>query len=234
MYARAFLSFAVLFAAQLISLRAATGPGIKQKLGTIAVQKVKSRCPSCKVTVHCKWVSPTLLKKPSGDIKDLIFDEPGLPAGYVTAKVVFKNDHPKNNKVQLYVSVQRKLPVARSLIKRGETLNKEDVVWRWKNLSQLTKKPIASVKEITGKTAVHIIRKGQLFYPSDVAGSSVIQAGDHVTMLYNNGGLRININCIARETKKTGQKIRLYSNKTHRLYLARIVNKDKIIWKTTL
>jgi flagella basal body P-ring formation protein FlgA len=226
--------WAVFFTVPFGAARANVSSGIKQRLKEITVKKVKSACPSCKVTVHCKWISPAVLKKSSGDVKDLIFAKPGIPAGYVTAKVIFKNNTPRNNKIQLYVSVRERLPVARTLIKRNETIHKSDLDWQWKDISRLSKKPIGSTKKIGGKTTIRVIRKGQVFYPSDLAGQSVVRAGDHVSMIYNQGGLRININCIARETKKTGQEIRLFSKKTGRLYMGKIISKNKIIWEQTL
>lgn len=96
------------------------------------------------------------------------------------------------------------------------------------------KKPISRKKRIEGKTATRVIRKGQLFYPRALVGSSVIRAGDHVTMIYNKGGLQIDIGCVARETKKAGQKIRLYCKQTGRLYMAKIISEHKIIWEQTL
>ncbi len=235
MYAKLFIFFIPLFWLNVAPVRAKLSPGIKQKVKELAAQKVKSECPSCKVSVQCKWISPAVLKKSADTIKNLTFAKPGIPAGYVTAEILFKNGKgSSNNKVQLYISVRRKLPVAKELIKRGSTIRNNDVVWRWKDLSHFTKQPIDSKQYFKGKTATRIIRKGHVFYASDLAGSSVIQSGDHVSMIYDNDGIRIQIACIARETKKAGQKIRLYSKETSRLYLAKIISKNKIIWEKTL
>jgi flagella basal body P-ring formation protein FlgA len=234
MRARAFLFYVMFFIVPIISVGAKPSSGIRQRLEALAVKKVKTECRSCKVTVKCKWISPIVLKKTPNAVKDLIFDKPGIPAGYVTAKVLFKDNTPLNNKIQLYVSVRRKLPVARTLIKRGETIHEDDLVWQWKDVSQLINNPISSVEGFRGKTTTRIVREGQVFYQADLAGAAVIQAGDHVTMLYDKGGVRIDFDCIARETKRAWQAVRLYSKETGRLYIAKIIKKDKIILERTL
>jgi flagella basal body P-ring formation protein FlgA len=226
--------FAALLIFPSLSVQASTSSGMKQKLEALALKKVKTRCHSCKVKVHSKWISPNVLKKSPHNVKDLVFTKSGLPSGFTTAKVIFKNDSSPDNKIQLYISVRRELPVARKLIKRGKTIHKNDLVKQWTDISKLPQSPVSSVKECRGKTATRVIRKGQIFFFSDLAGSAVIQAGDHVKMLYKKGGLHINFDCIARETKKTGQKIRLYSKKTDQLYIAKIISKGKIIWEKTL
>jgi flagella basal body P-ring formation protein FlgA len=235
MYAKILIFFVPLFWLHLTSVRAKPSSGVKQKVKELAVKKVKSKCRSCKVAVQCKWVSPTVLKKSPATIKGLAFAQPGIPAGYVTAEILFNNGNDStNSKVQLYISVRQKLPVAGKQIKRGSTIHNNDVVWRWKDLSQFTQQPIHSKQYFKGKTTTRVIRKGHVFYASELAGSATIQSGDHISMIYDNDGLRIQIACIARETKKAGQEIRLYSKETNRLYRAKIINKDKIIWEETL
>ncbi|HYW34256.1 MAG TPA: flagellar basal body P-ring formation chaperone FlgA [Balneolaceae bacterium] len=235
MRVKVLLCFIVAFVAQLQPVRAEAASGIRQKIKTLAAKKVKSECPSCKVTVECKWISPTIAKKSPAAVKKIAFSKPGLPAGYVATKIVFKSGkNPPDSQAQLHISVRRKLPVAQKMLKKGSSISVQDIAWQWKDISRLTRTPVSNRKYFKEKTTTRLIQKGQLFFPSDLAGSGEIKAGDHVTMRYSKGGVRINIDCTARETKKAGQKIRLYSKETSRLYIAKIISKNKIIWVKTL
>lgn len=210
------------------------GPGspVEQKLEQLATQKVKAVCPSCKVTVQCKWIPEDVKKIPAQAIEGVQFSKPGIPNGYITADVLL-NDRSSNAKVQLYVDVQQKVPVAKKIITRGSTVEKGDFVWQWKDLAHLSQQPVKSAHYFEGKTTVRLIRKGHIFFASDLAGKASISPGDHVTMLYKQNGITIRLDCIARGMQKKN-RIRLYSKETGRTYMAKIINKHKTIWERTL
>jgi flagella basal body P-ring formation protein FlgA len=211
------------------------GSETEQKLKTLAAKKVKAECQSCKVTVECKWMSPSVSKANPEIISGLYFDKPGMPAGYATAKVAFDSAPPSANAtVQFYVSVRQKLPVAAANIESGVAVSAADFIWQWKDVSRLNRKPVASEDYFKDKTASRMIREGHIFYTSDLLGATSIRPGDRVTMQYGEQGVQLQIACIAREAKGVGQRVRLYSKETGRRYLAKIVSNNEIIWIRTL
>ncbi len=211
--------------------------GLEQKLKTLAAEKVKAECQSCRVTVECKWMSPLVSNASPGSITGLYFDKAGMPAGYATAKVAFNDAMPSANAaVQFYISVRRKVPVATANIERGAAVGEADFEWQWKDVSRLNRQPVTSGGYFKDKSAARMIRKGRIVYPSDLLGAMSIRPGDRVTMQYggDDQAVQLQIACIAREAKGVGQKVRLYNKETGRRYLAKIISKNKIIWLKTL
>ena len=210
-------------------------PTAEEKIQELAVTKVKKLCEACRVSVECKWIAPAVAEASPESITALQFDTPGLPAGYVTGKVQLGNTTATSQTaIQLHISVQRKLPVARKLFSRGEQITSQDIAWQWKDISSFKRVPVTNMEQFTGQYTGRIIRKGSVFFASDLVGPQTIQPGDSVAMDYGENGVRIQINCIAREAKGVGQEIRLYSKETRRNYIARIITKKKIVWVRTL
>lgn len=206
----------------------------EKKLKILATQKILAECASCKVTVECKWIAPAVARAAEA-ITGLRFDNPGLPAGYVTAKVLLNGEPPSaKTAVQLFISIEQKVPVARKQFSRGEQIDTPDIVWRWKDLSHLSRMPVTKIEMFKNQHATRIIRKGSVFFASNLEGPKTIQPGDYVAMEFGENGVRIQIDCIARESKGIGQEIRLYSKETRQNYIAKIVNKNKIVWVKTL
>src|SRR5699024_3400492 len=168
-------------------------------------------------------------------INDLYFSGAGIPKGYVNAKVGLEDTALANSaSVQLFITVRKKIPVARKTLKRGEVINKKDLTWKWQDITRLNREPISSIEDFKNKTVTRLIQKGSLFFASDLAGANQLQTGDAVEMLYSEGGVQIKINCIVRKAKKESNKIRLYSKETRQRYLAKVIDKNKIIWVKTL
>lgn len=208
---------------------------VKEKLKLLALEQVNAKCAECKINVECKWIAPTLANASPASITALKFDKAGLPAGYVTAKAVLKGEgFSTKTTVQFFISVQQKLPIASSSINRGDVILEANLAWQWKDISRMNRQPISSVDFFKGKTTARMIRKGQVFYPSDLLAVASIKPGDQVSMEYGEAGVRIQINCIAREAKGVGEKIRLYSKETGQRYIAKIISKNKVIWERTL
>jgi len=208
---------------------------VKDKLKTLAAEQVKTNCSSCKIEVECKWISAKIASLPANRINDLYFSGAGIPKGYVNAKVGLEDTALANSaSVQLFITVRKKIPVARKTLKRGEVINKKDLTWKWQDITRLNREPISSIEDFKNKTVTRLIQKGSLFFASDLAGANQLQTGDAVEMLYSEGGVQIKINCIVRKAKKESNKIRLYSKETRQRYLAKVIDKNKIIWVKTL
>lgn len=201
----------------------------------LARAKVNEVCTSCKVTVECKWMAPTVAHAAEDMITGLRFDKPGLPAGYVTGKVKLANKPVSaTTAIQLYISIQKKLPIAAKQFSSGEPITAKTITWQWKDISGLNRQPVSSLAGFKGQQAARVIRKGSVFFASDLQGPQTIQPGDPVAMQFRESSVRIQIDCIAREAKSIGQQIRLYSKETGRNYIGKIINKNKIVWIRTL
>ena len=208
---------------------------VEEKIRELASAKVKQLCEDCRVSVKCKWIAPAVAKVSPELITALQFDAPGLPAGYVTGKVLLGNTTATaQTAVQLHISVHQKLPVARKQFSRGEAITSANIAWQWKDISSFKRSPITDIEQFAGQHAGRVIRKNSVFFASDLAGPQTIQPGDPVAMDYGENGVRIQINCVAREAKGVGQEIRLYSKETRRNYIAKIITKKKIVWVRTL
>lgn len=206
-----------------------------EKIEELARQEITSLCEGCEVTVSPKWIPNIIEGLGFHQITDLQFKEVGLPTGYQTTKVFYrKNNEALSRNVQLLIRIKKPLPVAAKRIERNTVISDGDLKIRMTDITLLQRMPIDSKEEIVNQSAAGLIKKGRVIYSSNLQNKPVIKAGDRVEMIYVEGGVEVALNCNAREDKATGENIRLYSEKTRKTYVGKVLNAKKVLWEKTL
>lgn len=208
---------------------------VQKKIGKLATQQVLSSCEECKVTVETKWMPSAVSRLDSSQIEQVQFREVGLPRGYQTVNISYQKDGQlRTYELQLFVKLKQKLPVVNKRIERNETIEAEDLAWKNKDITRLQKLPLTSKEEIVGQSVSNLIQKGDIVLQSDLQQLPIIKAGDNIKMVYSEGGVELALDCRARQAKAKGERIRVYSDKTRKTYLAKVVTSKKVIWEKTL
>lgn len=231
------LTAIILLVSSLAFLYPSAGYGqatVENQLHKLAIEQIRSQCPTCDVQLETKWI-PDELRSSAARVTLLRFEEVGLPRGYQTASVEYiRNGKAQTRQVQLYAEVKRKVPVVNKRIERNRTITPADVTWKRKDLSRMRKLPVLSLEEVTGKASAGIMQKGDAILPSDLQQIPVIAVGDNIRMIYQKDGVKLAMNCTARQAKARGERIRVYSDETRKTYIAKVLTPSKVIWKKTL
>ena len=207
----------------------------EQKIGGLATQQVLSFCSTCQVEVESKWMPDEITSLDSAQVKQLQFNEVGLPKGYQTANVFFTDDgESKSAQVQLFVDLKRKLPVVNKRIERNKTITKDDLTWKILDVTRMKESPITSIQKITGKAAGRLITKGNAILATDLQQVPIIKVGDNIKMVYREAGIEVALNCTARQARAKGEEIRVYSRETRKTYIGKVLNPSKVKWEKTL
>lgn len=206
-----------------------------KKIQELARHEITSICKECKIAITPKWIPNVIERLESHQITDIQFTEVGLPKGYQTASVIFQeNDKRVSQDVQLHIRIEKLLPVAAKRIKRNEVISDGDLLMQMTDITRLQRMPIDSKEEIVNQSANSLIKKGSVIYRLSLQKKPVIHAGDRVKMIYAEGGVEVALNCNAREDKAAGEIIRLYSEKTRKTYIGKVVDAEKVLWEKTL
>lgn len=206
-----------------------------EKIRQLAEKEISSLCEECEITVTPKWIHTSIENLNSNQIKDIRFITVDLPKGYQTAQVLYReNDEVHSRDVQLHIRVEKRVPVAARRIERNEVISDTDLAMRMKDITRLQRTPIDSKEQILNQSAAGLIKKGTVIYSSSLQKKTVINAGDRVEMIYEEGGVEVALNCNAREDKAIGENIRLYSEKTRKTYVGKVLSAEKVLWEKTL
>ena len=185
--------------------------------------------------VSVKWLPENIRKVKQDNINAVTFRGVGLPRDYVTYKLEYlDNGTLKKNNIQVYVDVEQKLPVALRRLSSGHTITSDDIVEHWVNITKEDGMFVSQPGKITGLVVKHIINKENPIRWNDLRRLPVIHPGDEVTLLYYMKGIRITLNCVARQPGAIGENVRLYSRETGKMYIGKVNGKSQAIWKKTL
>lgn len=201
----------------------------------LAHKKVSSICEECEIIVEPKWIPKKIQRLESGQITNIQFRDAGLPRGYQTSRIYYREaGEMRSEDVQLFIRIEKPLPVVNRRIERNEIISADDIVFRMTEITRLQRMPLDSKEEIVNLSAANVIQKGDLIYESDLQKVPVIKPGDVVEMVYTEGGVEVSLSCNARQAKAKGEQIRLYSDKTRKTYIGKVINSTKVLWEKTL
>lgn len=207
----------------------------EEKIEELAHLKVSSLCEECEISVTPKWIPKRVQHLDSHQITKIQFTQVGLAGGYQTVQVFYReNGEMVSRDVQLYIRIEKPLPVAAKRIDRNEVISGDDLVIRMTEITHLQRIPVDSKEKIVNQSATRLIKKGEVVYASNLQKKPVIKAGDLVEMIYMEGGVEVALNCNAREDKAKGEDIRLYNEKTQKTYIGKVLTAKQVLWEKTL
>lgn len=188
-----------------------------------------------KFDITIKWIPRALRRVNPSEIDTIKFTGNGIPRGYEMVTVQYqKAARVEETKVQVLIEVQERLPVTRYRLEGEQPVSSRDLVMQWVNTTKMQGPFIRDVNHLEGKVTSHIVRNGVPLSMHDIKHKPVIESGHTVEMIFINGGVKIVINGIARQSGAKGELIRLYSKETRKTYLAKVLGPDRAQWEKTL
>ena len=184
-----------------------------------------------------KWAPPSIKNNSAAEVVSVKYSGRNkVPRGYEAFEVTVKDSlaGSRTDRVQVYVAVERFLPVASRRIQRGDSISEENAHMAWVDVTRPVRDLITSIESVEGQVAAAVINAGDLFTAHNIRSTPVVFAGEAVNLLYNPGGIQVQLSCIARQDGGIGDEIRLYSQETGKTYLGQVVNKSTVKWKSTL
>lgn len=215
--------------------RARAQAEVRETIRQLAQKQIRVQCPDCSSEVTISWLPQALSQVPGRAISRLRFEEVGLPAGYQVASVRYEQSgQVRARQVQLHIRLQRNIPVANKRLQRNQRIAADDITWKRKDLSRMRARPVTSPEQIVGQTVGRMIQKGGVIWPSDLKKMPIVEAGDEVKIIYHTGGVQVALDGTARQARARGESIRVYSVKTRKVYIGKVLTSEKVIWQETL
>jgi flagella basal body P-ring formation protein FlgA len=183
-------------------------------------------------TLSARWIPGTLLNHGASSILS------ASPGSTIDRHMNFEITHRTGNRtettpVQLAVEVKQYIPVAARRIMSGETIAEYDVEKQWVSIVPGRDRLVGSAEELAGKTVRRTLVPGQPVRHADVSAGYLVEAGDLVTMIFEDGVIRVELTCEARQSGTQGEEIYLYSNETRKRYLGRVTGPGEVEWRRT-
>ncbi len=168
-------------------------------------------------------------------IEGVQFRGNGIPSGYSVFDVNLNNRvrNPQSN-VQAFIRIKRHLPVPTSRIVSGDMLSASQFTTAWVDITRQSGNFITDAQDFEGKVAGRILREGVPVRASELRRIPIIQAGELVTMIYQQGNLAIQVQGVARQDGAAGDKIRVHSEETRKTYTATVQADGTLVWNNTL
>lgn len=180
-----------------------------------------------------RWIPGSLQK--IAPTKILTVTPQGRIERYTNFEVTYR-DRGKTQSaiVQMLVETERMLPVANRRVLSGEVLSTDSIDMRWVPVPYDRGQLVESVDEISGKTLRRSLKDGQPIRYADISSEYLIEAGDLVQVIYEQDGLRIELEGDARQAGAQDDEIIIYNKETRKRYLGKVSSPGVVLWKRTL
>ncbi|MEX2600490.1 MAG: flagellar basal body P-ring formation chaperone FlgA [Balneolaceae bacterium] len=209
--------------------------GTRQQILDLALEALQNRYDSetFRFSLSARWIPGTLLQTSPEEIESVIPN--GGVSRYTRFEVTAGSGQDRTvMEVQLEVEIEQLLPVAVGMILNGDVLLSEDFQMRWVSTDGNGDRLVQSMEALEGKTLRRNLAEGQPVRLVDISSDRVVEAGDPVTLIFEERGIRIELTGEAREAGAKDDEIRIYSNETRRRYLGLITGPGVAKWKQTL
>lgn len=144
-----------------------------------------------------------------------------------------ERNHLRTAQVQLLVETERKLPVANRRISSGEVIAARDIDLRWVSVPYDRGQLVEQLEELSGKTIRRTLSVGEPVRHADVTTEYLIEAGDTIRMIFEQNGLRIEMEVEARQSGAQDEEISMYNKENRKRYLGRVSGPGIALWTET-
>jgi len=154
---------------------------------------------------------------------------------YTTFEVSYHmNDRVEASQIQLVIEIEKRLPVANQRIPSGETIKEEMLGELWVPVSISRGQLVENSDELVGYKVRRTLAPGQPVRHAEVTKGFLIQSGETARLIFDETGVRIEIEVIAQSSGEQDEEIIFFSEETKNRYLGRITGPGVAIWRKTL
>jgi len=144
------------------------------------------------------------------------------------------NDRVESSQIQLVVEIEKRLPVANQRIPSGETIKEEMLGELWVPVATNRGQLVENSDELVGYKVRRTLAPGQPVRHAEVTKGFLIHSGETAQLIFDETGVRIELEVIAQSSGEQDEEIIFYSEETKNRYLGRITGPGVAIWRRTL
>jgi len=183
--------------------------------------------------LKARWIPKSILDLAPGRIETVKPTE--RIDRYTTFEVRYHmNDRVEASQIQLVIEIEKKLPVANQRIPSGETIKEEMLGELWVPVSTNRGQLVENSGELIGYKVRRTLAPGQPVRHAEVSKGFLIESGETVRLIFDETGVRIEIEVIAQSSGEQDEEIIFFSEETKNRYLGRITGQGVAIWRKTL
>lgn len=152
------------------------------------------------------------------------------PAAYITINI--NSNHVLQKTINAIANIEWRVPVivATKLIRRGETISKNDIKSTVKYIRFVPQNLVVSEKQVIGATANTDIGIGEPIRSSMISLKPIIRYGDIVRVIYDNGYIKITTKAKALQNGYLGKYIRLEPLDNPKTFITgKVISKDTVL-----
>lgn len=154
---------------------------------------------------------------------------------YTTFEVRYQmNDRVESSNIQLVIEIEKRVPVANQRIPSGETIKEEMLGELWVPVSTNRGQLVENSDDLIGYKVRRTLAPGQPVRHAEVTKGFLILSGETARLIFDETGVRIEIEVIAQSSGEQDEEIIFFSEETKNRYLGRITGPGVATWRRTL
>ena len=122
------------------------------------------------------------------------------------------------------VGILKKVMTSAVPIKSGDPITLENVIYEIRDIASTSDEPVISDQETTGKVASRFIPAGKIVTRTMLKDPPLINPGDQVEIIFDNGRFSLNIGGVAKQEGSEGEKIRVMNIDTRKIIYATVAD----------
>lgn len=185
-----------------------------------------------RVNLSTRWIPGSLRTQSAENITSV---QPlGALKKYTRFQVSYLDDGwPEKAEVQLQVKMQVKVPLLTQRKQRGEEIAPSDLSMNWVSIDLNRDQPVKNKEALIGKTLRNSLNAGDFIQPGQIGSSFMVNAGEAVQMIFQQGALQIVLSCESRQDGAEGEEIQVFCKETRQKYLTKILSTGEVQWLQT-
>lgn len=127
------------------------------------------------------------------------------------------------------IEVWQKVVVLRNHLTRGEIIGKQHVALQPRNLANLSRGYITSLRDVLGNVSKRSLRAGAALNRSMINLPLIMQRGQTITLRVNKPGISVNMKGIALKKGRLGDKIKVKNSRSEKVLFGTIISSDTVL-----
>lgn len=185
--------------------------------------------------IQLRWIPNTLHQIESKQIESVNYIGKDAPKALSVFEVHYTT-HGQiiTQNVQALISVWKKVPTLTQRLSPNKAFETVESVLVWQDVTRNRTPIVEDIISLKGKIATGYVSPNRPIRASEIKEKPLILPGDAVKLIMSSGAFRIELPAQARESAASGEIIQVYSARTKKMYQAKVVDADLVIWEQTL
>lgn len=177
---------------------------------------------------ECTWISKPVEIKANCELPKLNVRLKSLRNGFLNVPIEIRceNTRSQTRWYKLSCRAEKLVVVAGRKIKQNELITPDSIEMKWIPV-ELAKNAFTRGEDVIGKKARATIPKGSILWLQMLESPRLVEKGDALIIVYQNGNLRISSIAIAQKSGELGSIIPVLNADSQKVFFARIISKGQ-------